>query len=96
MESEMRKILRFLLKRRYINPSLISKETGIEEYKVFVLLARLEAEGYIKRLTFEEGKSCESCPLRGICGGSCPTGTGKITIYTITKKGEDFIRKEKE
>ncbi len=92
----MKSLLKYLLKRRYISPSIIARETRIKESRVYVLLARLEAEGYIRRMTFEQGKSCEYCPLKGICGGSCPSGTGKITIYTITDKGKQLTTQENE
>ncbi|MCE4607300.1 MAG: MarR family winged helix-turn-helix transcriptional regulator [Desulfurococcales archaeon] len=94
MEEEMKRLLVYLYKRRYISPNLIARESGVKQSRVYVLLARLEAEGYIKRMTFEQGKSCDSCPLKGICGGSCPSGTGRITIYTITDKGRRLVKED--
>jgi len=90
----MKKLLRYLLRHRYISPNLIARETGIKQSRVYVLLARLEAEDYIKRIIFEQGKSCDSCPLKSICGGSCPSGTGRITIYSITDRGRKLIEEK--
>ncbi len=79
------------MRTRIVDPGLLSRRLGISETRLRIILARLEEEGYIKGITLKKGESCRVCPLRAVCGGSCPTGTGSIVIYEVTRKGLDML-----
>ena len=79
------------MRTRTVDPGLISRRLGVSETLLRVILARLEEEGYIKGIALKKGESCRACPLRAVCGGSCPTGTSSIVIYEVTRKGLDML-----
>ena len=91
LTEEAIRLLCYIGKRRFVSPNSIAREFKVTPTRLYLLLARLEAEGYLKHETYEQGSSCNKCPLRFICRGSCPTGTGVINIYMLTEKGREFL-----
>jgi len=78
-------------KKRFVNPNNIARKLKVAPTRLYLLLARLEAEGYLRHETYEQGSSCSKCPLRSVCRGSCPTGTGVVNIYMLTEKGRELL-----
>ena len=87
------RLLCYIGKRRFVSPNSLAREFKATPTRVYLLLARLEAEGYLKHESYKQGSSCSKCPLRFICKGSCPTGSGVINIYMLTEKGKQSIDK---
>jgi len=84
-------ILRDACKRGLVDLRSIQRSLGVPEYKVQVAVAKLLASGVLEERRYSLGSGCDRCPLKKICGGSCPTGRGAIVFYRLTRRGLGYV-----
>ncbi|WP_048150872.1 FeoC-like transcriptional regulator [Palaeococcus ferrophilus] len=71
-----------LIKSGVRTPEALAERLNTSTEEVDGMLKILESLGYIERV--EIGPSCESCPLKKICPGSCIVFKGNV--YELGKK----------
>ncbi|ASJ03198.1 DNA-binding protein [Thermococcus profundus] len=62
----------------------IAERLGISREEVEDIIRILESLGYVERVEFGSS-SCETCPLKRICHGSCLRPTGN-RAFSLTEK----------
>jgi len=77
--SELERVLELVLEGAS-SPEEIAGKLGISVDKVEAALTILESLGYIERVQFGDN-SCESCPLRRVCGGRCVRPASRLKAY---------------